>query len=345
VNDRRPWRHPSLAAQAEGDSDVSRVAVRVHPAGLATLAGLVVAARIPALAPGAGPGFSLLVALAGAVVLDAGWSLAALRRKGLNVAAHGAPDATVGESAPLHLEVHGRRMPLLVRLRSVREAEWYPLDAPGTETLPTVPERRGRFSAVLVALQHSAPLGLIGAVRVVSVPLSPPILVGPRPTAGDERPYPASLVELDAELTRLALTDGELVRGARPYVPGDEARRVHWPLTARTGEVMVRELDAVHRPSILLVVDLGPASGSGAEAAAELAAGVAGRVLQAGFPLMLVTREDTGRHVAPAGSALQVGRRLAVAEPGQPPSVADLVPDGSAVLVVDVGGWRWSGRR
>ncbi|MEA3218044.1 MAG: hypothetical protein QOJ19_4200 [Acidimicrobiia bacterium] len=339
---RAPWRRSDGAPSRQGDA--SRLQLRVHPGGLAALAGLVVAARIPALAPGVGPGFALLAALAGALVLDTGCSIVALRRRGLRVVANCSADATVGERAPVRLEVLGRRAALLVRLASVREAEWVRVDAPGGGEFPTTPERRGRFGAIQVSLQHSAPFGLIGAIRTVSVPLSPPILVGPRPAAVDEPPYPGSLTEFDAELARLAATDGELVRGARPYVPGDDARRVHWPLTARTGQLMVRELDAVHRPSVLLVVDLGPVPGDEAEAAAELAAGVAGRVLQAGFPLVLVTREDVGRCVAPAGSALQVGRRLAVAETGDRPPAADVLPEGTPYLVVGVGGSRWVGR-
>ena len=35
----------------------------------------------------------------------------------------------------------------------------------------------------------------------------------------------------------------DAVRAVRPYVPGDAARLVHWPTSARRGDARVREHD------------------------------------------------------------------------------------------------------
>ncbi len=42
---------------------------------------------------------------------------------------------------------------------------------------------------------------------------------------------------------------------ARTYVPGDDPRRIDWPVTARSGETMVRDTIADHELELWLVVD------------------------------------------------------------------------------------------
>jgi uncharacterized protein (DUF58 family) len=337
-----PRRAPTTArARRGGPSWTSRLQLRVHPGGLVALAGLVIGARIPSLSPGAGPGFGLLAALAVALLLDMTWSLVSLRRRGLAATARAPSDAIVGEPAPVTVSVGGRRAPLLLRMSSARDAPWLRLDAPGELEVVTVPERRGSFGAVEVGLLHSAPFGLVGAVRTVSVGLATPILVGPRPVVPEGVSFPPAPHEADSDVVPARVDEGELLRGVRPYVPGDTLRRVHWPLTARTGEVVVRELDAVRRPAVVVVVDLGPEPGSRAEAVAGLASGVAGEALRTGHPVELITREAAGRRAAPVHHPADVARRLAVAEPGEPPQLAGVVDDGSALLVVDPHGWRW----
>ena len=119
----------------------------MHPAGLAVLAGLLLAARVPMLSPGNGPGFALVAALAAALVLDGTWSLIVLRRSGLVVAVVAPTDGTVGHPCPLQLEVAGRRAPLLVRISSVRSATWGRLDAPAVGEVDDRARTPGRVHA------------------------------------------------------------------------------------------------------------------------------------------------------------------------------------------------------
>jgi len=44
----------------------------------------------------------------------------------------------------------------------------------------------------------------------------------------------------------------------RPYVPGDEIRRVHWPATARQGELMVRSDASAESQRLDLIIDTAP---------------------------------------------------------------------------------------
>lgn len=329
----RPWR--------SGLGAPSRLQFRVHPAGLAVLAGLLLAARVPALSPGNGPGFALVAALAAALVLDGTWSLIVLRRSGLVVAAAAPPDGTVGRPVLLQLDVAGRRAPLLVRVSSVRSATWLRLDAPDAGELTIVPERRGEFSALDVSLLHSAPLGLVGVQRTVLVSLPTPILIGPLPIAPPDLAIPREVTAADSADRPSAGAEPELFRGARPYQPGDDLRRVHWPLTARSGELMVRELDALRRPAVVVVANLGPVPGEPAERAAGLAAGVVEEALARGLPVVLVTRESSGTVTGSVTGPTDAGRRLALAVPGE---IGPLPSPGGTtrpLLVVDPHGARW----
>lgn len=79
--------------------------------------------------------------------------------------------------------------------------------------------------------------------------------------------YPA-LLETDQLPTLLSQKLGELshrrqlqqdpflVRGIRPYLPGDPVRDIHWPATARTGEAHVRIHDYTARTKLLVVLNV-----------------------------------------------------------------------------------------
>jgi uncharacterized protein (DUF58 family) len=123
----------------------------------------------------------------------------------------------------------------------------------------------------------------------------------------------------------------ELVRGARPYVVGDPLRLVHWPASARAGGLMVRELEAPGRAPLTIAVDL-RGDDEEVEAAAGRAAGLAQAALRAGVPVTLATAEAGGPVLAPVIDAVSVGRRLARAVAGPPPTP----PPGRGAAIVRV---------
>jgi uncharacterized protein (DUF58 family) len=106
---------------------------------------------------------------------------------------------------------------------------------------------------------------------------------------------------------------------------------VNWPATARTGQLMVTELDGEHAGHATLLVDLGPTPGAAAEQAAGEAMTVGDDLLRRGVRVTLVTREPEGPVADVVADGRQLGRRLARAVPG--PALDDATAD----VVVDPG--------
>ena len=124
-----------------------------------------------------------------------------------------------------------------------------------------MPERRGEFTALDVSLLHSAPLGLVKVQRTVLVPLPVPILIGPSPVPADDLALPHGLAA-----HRRCGTDGARRRrracfGAWPFQP--RRRPTAGPLAAHRPQRRADGawLDAVRRPTIVVVADLGPVAG------------------------------------------------------------------------------------
>jgi uncharacterized protein (DUF58 family) len=85
----------------------------------------------------------------------------------------------------------------------------------------------------------------------------------------------------------------------REYVPGDDPRMIHWPTTARTGTLMVREHVEVRRPEFTIVLDTAEHVGSpdDFEESVDVAATLAVHALRTGLDVVLRTtnRDHAGR--------------------------------------------------
>ncbi len=225
-------------------------------------------------------------------------------------------DSMVDRADPLVVTLqrpHGRH---LLRVTSVTGAPWVSVNGPTTGDLMVVPDRRGVFSAAEFELLSRAPLGLLAVARRVMVSLPEPVAVGPRPVA-----MPLSLdlsSRVDGE--RPGARTDDVPRGVREYVPGDSRRLVHWPVTARAGRLMVRDVAAAPAGEIRVVVDLGEIPGSAAEDAAGRAMYVAGALIERGYRVNLVTLE-AGWVDAPVRTVSEAGRRLAAARCGPAPAI------------------------
>jgi uncharacterized protein (DUF58 family) len=132
--------------------------------------------------------------------------------------------------------------------------------------------------------------------------------------------YPR-LVDLDGLFTDVgsALADGrrQLLRRpaglefhtVRHHVPGESLRRVHWPSTARTGTLMVKEFEDSPREEVAVLLDGDAAgvAGSAPDSSFDAAVRAAGSILRAhvrgGHPAVLVlnTREQEVQSVATDG--------------------------------------------
>jgi uncharacterized protein (DUF58 family) len=143
------------------------------------------------------------------------------------------------------------------------------------------------------------------------------VTVAPKPRS--ERPVLLPVPdEAFASATRSAAPGaGDTVRAVRPYVPGDPARLVHWPTSARRGELVVREHEPPPTVGVALVVDLS-AGGSAAEDAASRAAGIGRATLATGGVVWCCTCDVAGPVSAPVDNTRELGRRLARAIAGVP---------------------------
>ena len=250
------------------------------------------------------------------LVVAAAWPLLALR--GLSLDASAPRDGTVGRPLPLFLRVRarGRRRALLLGPVDP-DGPWTRAAAPSEGEVCVVPLRRGILSAVAVEVRCAAPLGLVTWRRRITASLGMPVEVGPVPV---EVALPAALLggAPGGDPRPHSRVGSDVVRGVRDYQPGDSARLVHWPATARRGELMVKELDEPERPQVAIVVDLRGAADL-AEDAASRAAGLVGVALRGGTPVLMLIAERAGGVVAAVGTARAAGRRLARAVALAPP--------------------------
>lgn len=306
-------------------------------AGPGVILGVVsIALYVIARTTGAGWDIVILSTLVAVLVVAAIWPGVALC--GVRVRAEAPLDAMVGRPLPVRIELRGRARGLRVRTLTGPSA-WYRADAPSHGTATVVPLKRGVYPGIVVEVRSASPLGLVGWRRRFRVPLGSPLEVAPRPLTVRYEPRQGSDREAEAR-PRSSSSGHEVTRGVREYVDGDPIRLVHWPATARTGTVMVRELEGPQRPRLLIVVDLrGQVANANADAdvevAASRAAGLAIAALADGTLVDLATVEPgTTRH-GPVRSPIEVGRRLARAVPGAP--APGPMPAGSEIRYVRVG--------
>jgi uncharacterized protein (DUF58 family) len=288
---------------------------------LFTLTGFAVALLLVASTTGAGWTVVVVCCVAATIAAGTAWPALAIRRVSVTVVM--AADATAGRDVTGTLAVEGTRSPLRVRL-ATPPGPWVGAVPPVTGEVTAVPERRGVIPAVEVDVEVAAPLGLMWWRRHLRVPLDRPLEVAPAPLE-----EPIATTELAAR------PGGEAVRSLREYRPGDPARLVHWPSTAKRGQLVVKELEEPDRPGVVLQVDLrgDPVT---AEQTAGRAMGAALGALRAGLSVTLLTAEAGGPRAGIVRTPIEAGRRLARATDAAPPDGP--VPDG--VAVIRIGGYR-----
>jgi uncharacterized protein (DUF58 family) len=232
-------------------------------------------------------------------------------------------DGVAGRPVALHLESRTR-----LRVR--------PVEPPGADTfvgpggrrgaadhlLTVVPPRRSVYASVIVDIASAAPFALQWWTRRVELPLSSALHVSPR--CGAARPLPLLPDDGSGEDVQQPRAEVGLPRGARPYVPGDARRLVHWRSTAHAGRLMVREVEQPSAEPVTISVEL-PADPDAAERLTEGALGSVVAVFAHGAPVLLGTREASGPVLGVVADRRSAGRRLAraVAGPAPGPSNRD----------------------
>ncbi len=122
------------------------------------------------------------------------------------------------------------------------------------------------------------------------------VLVLPRVTPLAAATHRGSELGADGTIPHVVALHGEGDVSIREYRDGDDLRRIHWPATARTGGLMVRQEDrpATRRATVLLDSRASAHRGSGPsdsfEWAVGAAASVATHLLGLGYSVHLLTR-------------------------------------------------------
>ncbi len=232
------------------------------------------------------------------------------------VAVRGAPgDAVAGLAVPLSVASGSR-----LRVR--------PVEPPGPEVfvgprgrggpaddlVTVLPERRGVHGWIELDVASAAPFALQWWTKRVRLPLPSALHVSPR--CGPARPVRRRPDEGTGDLFDRPRAEEGLPRGARPYVPGDARRLVHWRSTAHAGRLMVRELERPAAEPVTVTVEL-PRNPEAAERMAERALGSVVALLESGTPVLLATTEATGPTVGEVADRRSAGRRLARAVAGR----------------------------
>lgn len=159
-----------------------------------------------------------------------------------------------------------------------------------SEVLGAIPtRRRGLFTVGPFEIERVDPFGLSIGRRpdstTATIVVHPKVydLVGPH---GAVR-----VVDSDAALRRATSDPLSGFVSMREYVVGDDPRLIHWPTTARTGTLMVREHVEVRRPEFTVVLDTADhvADPDQFEELVDVAATVAVHAIRVGLDVVLRT--------------------------------------------------------
>ncbi len=257
----RPSRQIDATSLPPDDRPARRFRVHPTPSGVVTI---IAVALFPMVAPEvADPGMAGFVwaALIALVLVGAVVPCATVLFVRVDPRARASTrPIRVGDATSVELGVGARLAEVALTWVDDRDSTHV---GPGPATdvdVPLVAARRGRFSRLAIRVGCDAPFGLVHASRAALVDLERPLDVGPRPIPVERLPEPdAAALGEAAELA--SAHGGDTTRSVRPYVVGDPAHLVHWPTSARTGALVVREMEPTADRAVAVVVELGVAPG------------------------------------------------------------------------------------
>jgi len=281
------WSAPvTVTTGVVADSTGTKLRSRPFALALIVLSGL---SFVAWLISKSDPQLALGAALLALILIDAYSARRAVSR--LTIRMHGPLDALAGQSLDWVIGVDGFRRPVTLALA------WTPkprpilisTDRPGIIHLPA--SARGVIHRVVMDATATGPLGLFESGRRFRVRPAAPVYVGPQSSPFEIRwPTPKAVGFGFTESTPVG---DEMFRSIRPYIRGDERRRIHWKSTARHGQLMVRECDGTGEVALQVIVDLGM-PGPHAETVAAAAAFVAEEAIRKGWLVQLVTLDGGG---------------------------------------------------
>lgn len=241
-----------------------------------------------------------------ALILVVGFGLVWLRRGGVTVRRSVSPVRTsVGGRVRVELvvEASGRIGvgPVLLSDHIARELGPSPkLALPGGMrkrqrgvAYTFVPRMRGRYNIGPVEITHTDPFGAVrrrqkasGTSKLLVVPSYEEIAV-----------LPTATQRLGVVRTSPIVGHGDEFYALRAYQEGDDLRKIHWPTSMRTGDLVIRQEELLAEPRALIVLDTaaskhqGTGPGASLEAAVSAAASVGTLALRKRMRLEVVTTD------------------------------------------------------
>jgi uncharacterized protein (DUF58 family) len=173
--------------------------------------------------------------------------------------------------------------------------------------------RRGEARTAWVELRSAAPFGV--AERRRRFPADATTLVLPRVVPLGPLPF------VDLAASREAATEADARRGQGPdylgvreFRPGDPIRQVHWRLTARHGELVVRDLEEHRVPRLAVWIDT-CVDDDALDEACSAAASIVSAASTTGVGVRLAAASPDGPSFVSRASALALHRWLARSRP------------------------------
>jgi len=156
---------------------------------------------------------------------------------------------------------------------------------------------RGCFALSDVGLTFGDFLGLESVAPPTSIPATA-VIVEPRLVALDSLFSDAGRVGGEGRRLLLRRTAGFDFHSVREYEQGESLRRVHWPTSARRGQLMVKELEDSPRDSVVVLLDCDPAGAAGEPPESSFDAAVRA----AGSILLMYARRGRGATLVTTGN-------------------------------------------
>ncbi len=138
--------------------------------------------------------------------------------------------------------------------------------------------RRGHFRVDPLVVRTGDPFGLFESAATVGEAVT--VVVYPRI---DRLPFfrlPPASIEGTRSSQERTLQVTPLATSVRPYAPGDSFNRIHWPSTARHGDIQVKEFDLEQTADAWIFLDLEQSvqGGRGEESTTEVGVRIAASV-------------------------------------------------------------------
>lgn len=155
---------------------------------------------------------------------------------------------------------------------------------------------RGLFRVGLLTVESGDPWGLFQRRRTLGTPGS--LLVYPATLELPHFLLPSLETQGDGQNQRRSILSPPTFSSLRDYAPGDSFSRIHWPTTARTGRLIVKDFRLHPAGEVWILLDMHreAQAGSGAESTEEyavtIAASIARQHLDANYAVGLLAQGD-----------------------------------------------------